>query len=131
MSAIHRVSEQVIDYAERLSNIADAAEGKGRRRGTHGTRNWILLPATGAALYAVVRSDFFARQARGIIDEAKTRAAELPDDLMARVQETTGSSAPASTSRRTSSNGTRGSTGSSRRRVRTRKTASAQHSRTR
>jgi hypothetical protein len=28
MSAVHKFSEQVIDYAERLSNMADAAEGK-------------------------------------------------------------------------------------------------------
>jgi hypothetical protein len=119
----------MIDYAERLSNMADAAEGKGKRRSAHGTR-WILLPATGAALYAVVRSDFFARQARGIIDEARTRAAELPDDLMARVQET-GSSAPTGTSRRTGSNGTRRSSSSGRQRPRARKTAPAQRSRTR
>jgi hypothetical protein len=87
MAAIQRLSAQVIDYAERVSGMADAAEGKRPRRG--GTlRRLVLLPATGAGLYALVRSDFFSRQVKEAVGEAKTRASELPDDLMSRVRET-------------------------------------------
>ncbi len=85
MGRIQSFSEQVTDYAERLSNMADAAEGK-RPRG--GAPRWLLLPAAGAAVYALVRSDAFSRQAKGVMDEAKTRASELPDDLVARVRQT-------------------------------------------
>ena len=101
MAAIQRFSTQVIDYAERLSGMADAAEGKRPRRGGL-ARSLIVLPASGAALYALVKSDFFSRQARDVIDEAKTRASELPDDLMSRVRETAEpSSAGNGTKRRT------------------------------
>jgi hypothetical protein len=109
MAGIHKFSAQVIDYAERLADVADAAQGKHQQAG--GTvRRWVLLPASGAALYALLKSDFFSRQAKGVMDEAKTRASELPDDLVARVRQTaqpasrrTGSRHnSASTSRRTS-----------------------------
>jgi hypothetical protein len=86
MATIQKLSAQVIDYAERLSGMADVAEGKHRRRGA--MRRWIALPASGAALYALVRSDFFSRQAKDVIDEAKSRASELPDDLVTRIRET-------------------------------------------
>jgi hypothetical protein len=86
MSAIQRLSSQVIDYAERAALMADAAEGKGRNRGR--LTRWLVLPASGAALYALVRSDSFTRQAKEVVDEAKTRATELPDDLVARVRQT-------------------------------------------
>jgi hypothetical protein len=99
MAAIQRLSTQVIDYAERLSGMADVAQGKHRRRGT--MRRWIVLPASGAAVYALVRSDFFSRQAKDVIDEAKSRAADLPDDLVTRIRETveepsTGNGSPSS-----------------------------------
>ena len=81
------------DYAERLSNMADAAEGK-RPRGR--MTRWVFLPAAGAAVYALVRSDAFSRQAKGVVDEAKTRASELPDDLVARVRQTQGSQSSSS-----------------------------------
>ena len=58
MADIHKLSEQVIDYAERAADVADAAKGKGRSNAV-GTR-WLVLPAAGAALYALVRSDFFS-----------------------------------------------------------------------
>jgi hypothetical protein len=86
MASIQKFSSQVIDYADRLSGMADAAEGKHHQTGGKMTR-WFLLPASGAAVYALVRSDFFSRRARVVVDEAKTRASELPDDLMARVRE--------------------------------------------
>ena len=87
MDAVHKFSDHVIDFAERLSDIADAAEGRGRRGSSSGAR-WLLLPAAGAGLYALIRSDFFARQAKGVVDEAKTRAADLPGDLMNAVRDT-------------------------------------------
>jgi hypothetical protein len=86
MATIQKFSAQVIDYAERLSGMADVAQGKHHRRDTMG--RWIALPASGAAIYALVRSDFFSRQAKDVIDEAKSRASELPDDLMTRIRET-------------------------------------------
>jgi hypothetical protein len=69
MAAVHEFSERVIDYAERLSDMADVAQGKHHRRVR--TRRWLLLPATGAALYAVLRSDMFSRQAKEVVEEAK------------------------------------------------------------
>jgi hypothetical protein len=128
MAAIHKFSSHVIDYAERLSLMADAAQGKGRNRG-RATR-WLLLPASGAALYAIVRSDSFSRQAKEVMDEAKSKATELPDDLVARVRQTnarsSSSSSSSSTPRR--STGTRSRTSGSRRRSTTRRTTTARSS---
>ena len=78
MDSIHKFSDQVIDLAERLSDVADAASGKGPRSSRRGIR-WVLLPAAGAALYALLRSDSFARQAKGVADEARTRAVRPPE----------------------------------------------------
>ena len=124
MAGIHRFSSQVIDYAERLSDMADAAEGKHRHRGGGMTR-WLILPASGAALYALLRSDSFSRQAKEVVDGAKTRASELPDDLVARVRQTargTSAAQNGSPERRATTPARRKS---SQRRTRTRKTASA------
>ena len=62
MADIHKLSEQVIDYAERAANVSDAAKGKGKSNPV-GAR-WLVLPAAGAALYAFVKSDFFSRNAK-------------------------------------------------------------------
>ena len=86
MADIHKLSERVVDYAERMADVADAAQGKRRRRGLLSSR-WVVLPAAGAGLWALVRSDSFSRQAREVMDDAKTRASELPDDLMRRVRQ--------------------------------------------
>lgn len=59
MNGIHRFSARVIDYAERLSDVADAAQGKNHQRAGATTR-WLLLPASGAALYALVKSESFS-----------------------------------------------------------------------
>ena len=88
MKRIHKFSDQVIDYAERLSDVADAAQGKNHQRAGLTTR-WLLLPASGAALYALIKSDSFSRQAKDVIDDAKTRAAELPEELIGLVRQTT------------------------------------------
>ena len=70
MSAIYKFSERVIDLAERLEDVADAAQG--RRKGGSGTR-WLILPAAGAGLYAVATTGSFTRQAKDVMDQAKTR----------------------------------------------------------
>jgi hypothetical protein len=118
MPDVHRFSERVIDLAERMEDVADAAKGKGIRRGSFGTR-WLILPAAGAGLYALATRGTIARQAKGVMDQAKTRASELPDDLLGRIRQTS----PKSTSR----NGGQGrrQTSSARRRSTTRKTTSS------
>jgi hypothetical protein len=103
MSDINKLSERVIEYAERASAMADAAQGKKRIRSTG--LAWLVLPAAGAGLYTMARSKSFTRQAKGAMTEVKTRvktrATELPDELLGLVRQ---SSQPARTSG--SSNGT-------------------------
>jgi hypothetical protein len=86
MLDINKFAEQMIDLAERLADVSDAAKGKGIRRGSRGTR-CLLLPAAGAGIYALATNGAFAKRARGVVDGAKTRASELPDDLMNRVRQ--------------------------------------------
>jgi hypothetical protein len=136
MASIHKFSDQVIDYAERLSDMADAAEGKGNRKKSTGTR-WLILPAAGAGLFALVKSDFFTRQAKSVVEEAKTLASDLPDDLLNQVRGTSQKSSRngAQRSRRTgsaqqtrstrSTRSTARRTSSARRSSPTRKTGSA------
>jgi hypothetical protein len=117
MADIHKLSEQVIDYAERAANVADAAKGEGKNGG--GVK-WLLLPAAGAALYAIVKSDVVTRGAKAVADEAKTRASDLPDDLMKAVRQS--SQKP---SRRTTSRSRTTSGGRSRSRTRSRSAATS------
>jgi hypothetical protein len=121
MAGIHDFSEKVIDYATRLSDVADAAQGK--RRSGAGLMRWTVLPASGAALFALMRSDFFARQAKEVVSEAKTLASDLPDDLMGVVRQTAGSRARNSASQTRAS--ARPSTTSARKRGGARKTRTA------
>jgi hypothetical protein len=104
MAGIQKVANRMSDYAERVARMADAAEGKQPRQKGR-MRRWLVLPAAGATIYAVVRSDFFTRQAK----EAKNRASELPDDLVARVRETaeTPSTANGDTAKKTRRGSTR------------------------
>jgi hypothetical protein len=97
MAGIQSISKQVIDYAERASDMADAAQGRQGRVGSKLTR-WVVLPASGAALFALVRSNYFSRQAKDVVDGAKSRASELPDDLMSRVRQVANGSTSTSTS---------------------------------
>jgi hypothetical protein len=120
MADVHKLSERVIDYAERTSAVADAAQGKGLRRRQTGMR-WLLLPAAGAGLYALMTNGSFTRKAREVMTEAKDRASDLPEELVDRVQEATGttksrpSSQKSATSRsRTSRQGSRKTTASAR-----------------
>ena len=89
MADVHKFSERVIDVAERTSAVADAAQGKKVRRGGMPAR-WFLLPAAGAGLYALMTNRSFTRQAKSVMNQAKERAADLPEDLVDRVQQTTG-----------------------------------------
>jgi hypothetical protein len=105
MADAHKISERMIDMARRFEDVVDAAEGKGARgSGGIGTK-WLLLPAAGAGLYALVTSNSVGRHAKGALDQAKNRAAELPDDLMGRVRQTSqkqSSRSNSGTSRRSS-----------------------------
>lgn len=128
MANINKLSRQIIDYAERMADVADAAKGKGIRRGSTGTQ-WVLLPAVGAGLYAIATSGSFARRTKSAVEQAKARASDLPDDLLNRVRQPstpTSQAGSRSTSRNrsgtTKSSGRR--TSSSRRRSSARKAAS-------
>ena len=122
MSTVRDVSDHVVDIAERVADMADAAQGRGIRRGSMSVR-WLTISAAGAGIYALATSDTVT----GLVKDAKARASELPDDLLARVRQTTSpattksnggsSSRSRTTSRRKSQSGS-GTT-------RSRKTASA------
>jgi hypothetical protein len=87
MAGIQEFSEKVISYATRLSDVADAAQGRRRSGGSR-----LRWTASGVALVALVRSDFFARRAKEVVNEAKALASDLPDDLMGVVRQTGASS---------------------------------------
>jgi hypothetical protein len=123
MADIHGFSERVVDLAQRLEDVADAANGKGIRRGSMGTR-WLILPAAGAGLYALATNGAFTRRAKDVMDQAKTSASELSDDLLGRVRQTSQSSASRSGSRNRSRSSSGRKTSSSRTRS-SRKTSSA------
>jgi hypothetical protein len=87
MADVHEFSRRVIDLAERLEDVVDAANGKAGANRTSATR-LLVLPAAGAGLYALATSGAFTRQAKGVLGQAKTRVSELPDDLFHRVRQT-------------------------------------------
>ena len=91
MRDFNKISKQAADVAERIADVADAARGEGLRKSGSGGR-WLLLPAAGAAVYAVARrrSDV-PRRAKDLVGQVKERASEMPDlDLLDRVKEVTG-----------------------------------------
>lgn len=88
MADMNRFADRVIDFAERFADVTDAAQGKGARKRT-GVR-WLVLPAAGAGLYALGASGSFTRQAKNVVNQAKARASDLPDELLNRVQRATG-----------------------------------------
>jgi hypothetical protein len=106
MTDIHKFSRQVINLAERLEDMADAAQGRGRR-GSSGTTRFFVLPAAGAALYALVKSDGFARRTKDVVNEAKTRASDLPSDLLKSVRQTQTTSQSSGSSASQARNGSR------------------------
>jgi hypothetical protein len=101
MADVHKLSERVIDFAERTSAVADAAQGKQVQRRGVPTR-WFLLPAAGAGLYALITNRSFTRQAKNVMNQAKERASDLPEDLVDRVQQTTGQKSSSSSGSRPS-----------------------------
>jgi hypothetical protein len=125
MGTIREFSGQVVDVAERVADIADAAQGKGIRRGGMGVR-WVVLSAAGAGLYALATSDAVTGRVKNVMHDAKERAIELPEDLLVRVRQTT---KPAGTSSRNGGTRTQRSKSTRQRsstsRSRSRKTASA------
>jgi hypothetical protein len=88
MADINKFAEQVIDLAERFADITDAAQGKGNRKGV-GAR-WLVLPLAGAGLYALGTNGSFTRRTKRVMNQAKARASELPNDLMNRVEQVSG-----------------------------------------
>ena len=124
MADIHGFSQRVIDLAERLEDVADAVNGKGIRRGSMGTR-WLILPATGAGLYALATNGTFTRRAKVVMGQAKTSASELSDDLMGRVRQTSQKSPSRNGSRRRSRTSSARRTSSSRARGSARKSGAA------
>jgi hypothetical protein len=98
MADVHKFSERVIDLAERTSAVADAAQGKGTR-GSGVRARWLLLPAAGAGLYALITNGSFTRQAKSVVSQAKDRASDLPEELAERVQQATGQKSSSSSSR--------------------------------
>jgi|SRR5215207_1902885 len=105
MASVQRFSEQVIDFAERLAAVADAANGKSIRKG--GVSRWLILPAAGAGLYALATNGSFTRQAKGVVNEAKSRAADLPDELVGLVRQGSASSSSRSAPSQSSGNGSK------------------------
>jgi hypothetical protein len=121
MASVQKFSEQVIDLAERLADVADAASGKGVRK--TGTTRWLILPAVGAGLYALATSGSLTRQAKGVANQAKARASDLPDELVGLVRQ----ASRTSSRRRTPSSSGNGNT---RRRTTRRRTTSSAARRT-
>jgi len=123
---IEKLSKQMIDFAERLADVSDAAKGKGIRRRRSGTL-WVLLPAAGAGVYALVTSGSVGRRTKNAAEQAKARASDLPDDLLnlLRQPSATGQSTSGGTGQSRSGNA---KSGSGRRTRSTRRNSSARKS---
>jgi hypothetical protein len=88
MADMDRFSERLVDLAERLADVTDAAQGRGNRQGGIRAR-WFVVPAAAAGIYMLGASGSLRRQAGNVAKQAKDRAADLPDDLMSRVHRAT------------------------------------------
>jgi hypothetical protein len=101
MAEVKKMSEGLIDFAERFADVVDAAQGRGARKASGGAK-WLILPAAGAGVYALATSSSaLARRTRNLMSRAKDRATDLPDaDLFGRVKEVTGTEQSASSSSR-------------------------------
>ena len=124
MADINRFSEQLIDMAERFADVVDAAQGKGNRKTTISAR-WLILPAAGAGVYALATSGALTKQARGVLNDAKARASELPDDLLGRVRQTSSGSSNRRTPARRPASSSNGRTSAGRRKRTTSKSAAS------
>jgi Sec-independent protein translocase protein TatA len=92
MADFHKIAKQVSEMAERVADVSDAASGNRSRRRSGGLGRWLLLPAAGAAVYAVAkRAPTVGRSAGDATRAAKDRVGEMPDvDLLDRVHEVAG-----------------------------------------
>ena len=99
MADMEKFSERLIDIAERFADVTDAAQGRGNRGGGGFRARWLILPAAGAGIYALGASGSVMRQAKSAVKQAKERASELPDDLMGRVHQATGTTGTSDGSR--------------------------------
>ena len=88
MADIDRLSERLVDLAERFADVTDAAQGRGNRQGGIRAR-WFVVPAAAAGVYMLGASGSLRRQAGNVAKQAKDRASDLPDDLMSRVHRAT------------------------------------------
>ena len=91
MADAKKMSEGLVDMAERFADVVDAAQGRGGRKASGGAK-WLILPAAGAGVYALATSSSaLARRTRKLMSRARDRATDLPDsDLFGRVKEVTG-----------------------------------------
>jgi hypothetical protein len=92
MADMDKFSERLVELAERFADVTDAAQGRGHRRGGKLSARWLILPAMGAGAYALGASGALKRQAKSVVNQAKDRASELPDDLLSLVHDATGKS---------------------------------------
>ena len=89
MADLHKLSKQIADVAERLADVADAANGQRPRRS--GAMRWVVLPLAGAMAYAAAKRGLKGSvRAKEVAKEAM-RTPEQPDsDLLVRVKEVVG-----------------------------------------
>jgi hypothetical protein len=90
MADFNKIAQQVTEVAERVADVSDAARGK--RAGKGGGARWLILPAVGAAVYAVAKNgSAFGRSTKAVVGQARDLASEVPDmDLLGRVKEVAG-----------------------------------------
>ena len=124
MADIDRMSERLVDLAERFADVTDAAQGRGNRQGGIRAR-WFVVPAAAAGVYMLGASGSLRRQAGNVAKQAKDRASDLPDDLMSRVHRATRKT-PTS---RAGSNGRSTTRSTSRTRSRSRRTTQSSSAR--
>ena len=124
MADIDRLSERLVDLAERFADVTDAAQGRGNRQGGIRAR-WLVVPAAAAGVYMLGASGSLRRQAGNVAKQAKDRASDLPDDLMSRVHRVTRKT-PTS---RAGSNGRSTTRSTSRTRSRSRRTTQSSSAR--
>ena len=123
MADIDRLSERLVDLAERFADVTDAAQGRGNRQGIRA--RWFVVPAAAAGVYMLGASGSLRRQAGNVAKQAKDRASDLPDDLMSRVHRATRKT-PTS---RAGSNGRSTTRSTSRTRSRSRRTTQSSSAR--
>jgi hypothetical protein len=112
MASMTKLSQRMVDLAERFADVTDAAQGRSRNRGVKA--RWLILPAAGAGLYALGTSGAFTRQAKSVANQAKDRASDLPEDLLNRVAQQVGTNSTAKNSRGSTRTSSRRKTSSTR-----------------